>query len=180
MVQVHRPDDAADVGLLNERRSPGHRRLIYGEFLELQVELGLLRSLETRDEKRHRYVVEDELRTELEEILPFRLTGAQTRVLEEILADMEGPFPMLRLLQGDVGSGKTIIAALALIVAMENGLQGAFMAPTELLAEQHFRSLKPLLEPRFRIALVTGSAGRAAEVRRDLAGYNRTSHGAQQ
>ena len=169
LVQVHRPDDSADVGLLNERRSPGHRRLIYGEFLELQVELGLLRAFQIRDEKKHRYEVGDDLRTGMNEILPFRLTGSQARVLEEILADMKNPFPMLRLLQGDVGSGKTIVAALALMVAMENGLQGAFMAPTELLAEQHFRSLKHLLEPRFRLALVTGSRSRATEVRRGLA-----------
>ncbi|MGB5549255.1 MAG: ATP-dependent DNA helicase RecG [Thermoanaerobaculia bacterium] len=169
LLQVHRPDDSADVGLLNERRSPGHRRLIYGEFLELQVELGMLRSFQTRDEKRHRYEVGKGLRSKMQEALPFRLTGAQARALEEILADMESPFPMLRLLQGDVGSGKTIVAALALIVAMENGLQGAFMAPTELLAEQHFRSLRHLLEPRFRLALVTGSGNRATEVRRGLA-----------
>lgn len=169
LLQVHRPDDSADVGLLNERRSPGHCRLIYGEFLELQVELGMLRSFQTRDEKRHRYEVGKGLRSKMQEALPFRLTGAQARALEEILADMESPFPMLRLLQGDVGSGKTIVAALALIVAMENGLQGAFMAPTELLAEQHFRSLKHLLEPRFRLALVTGSGNRTTEVRRGLA-----------
>lgn len=169
LLQVHRPDDSADVGLLNERRSPGHRRLIYGEFLELQVELGMLRSFQTRDEKRHRYEVGKGLRSKMQEALPFRLTGAQARALEEILADMESPFPMLRLLQGDVGSGKTIVAALALIVAMENGLQGAFMAPTELLAEQHFRSLRNLLEPRFRLALVTGSGNRTTEVRRGLA-----------
>ncbi len=169
LLQVHWPDDAADVDLLNERRSPGHCRLIYGEFLELQVELGMLRSFQTRDEKRHRYEVGRELRSKMQEALPFRLTGAQARALEEILADMESPFPMLRLLQGDVGSGKTIVAALALIVAMENGLQGAFMAPTELLAEQHFRSLRHLLEPRFRLALVTGSGNRPTEVRRGLA-----------
>ena len=169
LLQVHRPDDSADVGLLNERRSPGHRRLIYGEFLELQVELGMLRSFQTRDEKRHRYEVGKGLRSKMQAALPFRLTGAQARALEEILADMESPFPMLRLLQGDVGSGKTIVAALALIVAMENGLQGAFMAPTELLAEQHFRSLRNLLEPRFRLALVTGSGNRTTEVRRGLA-----------
>jgi ATP-dependent DNA helicase RecG len=169
LVQVHQPDDLADVGLLNERRSAGHRRLIYGEFLELQVELGLLRSFEIRNEKKHRYEVGEGLRSGMLEALPFRLTGAQGRALEEILADMVSPFPMLRLLQGDVGSGKTIVAALALIVAMEHGLQGAFMAPTELLAEQHFRTLKQLLEPRFRLALVTGSGGRTAEIRRGLA-----------
>ncbi len=169
LVRVHRPEDSADVEQLNERRSPAHRRLIYGEFLELQAELGLLRSLETRDEKRHRYTGGKRAHVEVQENLPFHLTGAQQRALDEILADLESPFPMLRLLQGDVGSGKTIVAVLALIVAMRNGFQGAFMAPTELLAAQHFRTLSRLLAPSFRLSLVTGSASRPEEVRRGLA-----------
>lgn len=168
LMQVHQPDDAADVSLLNERRSPAHRRLIYGEFLELQVELALLRSLETREEKGHRYEVGKGLRSLMQEVLPFRLTGAQEQALQEILEDLKRPFPMLRLLQGDVGSGKTIVAAMALIAAMENGMQGAFMAPTELLAAQHFRTLRQLLEPRFRMALLTGSGAEASAVRRGL------------
>jgi ATP-dependent DNA helicase RecG len=169
VVQVHRPDDSVDVGLLNERRSPGHLRLIYGELLELQVELSLLRDFETRNEKSHRYAIEEGSRRFMQEVLPFELTGAQKRVLQEILRDMESPYPMLRLLQGDVGSGKTVVAALALVVAMQNGLQAAFMAPTELLAEQHFRTLKRLLEPRFQLALLTGSEAGSAAVRRGLA-----------
>ena len=169
VVQVHRPDDSVNVGLLNERRSPGHLRLIYGELLELQVELSLLRDFETRHEKSHRYVDEEGPRKIMQEVLPFELTGAQKRVLQEILEDMESPYPMLRLLQGDVGSGKTIVAAQALVVAMQNGLQAAFMAPTELLAEQHFRTLKRLLEPRFHLALLTGSEVGSAVVRRGLA-----------
>jgi ATP-dependent DNA helicase RecG len=169
LMQVHQPEDGADVSLLNERRSPAHRRLIYGEFLELQVELALLRSLETRKKKGHRYEVGKAIHKLMQEVLPFRLTGAQERALREILEDLERPFPMLRLLQGDVGSGKTIVAALALIAAMESGMQGAFMAPTELLAAQHFRTLRRLLEPRFRIALLTGSGADASAVRRGLA-----------
>ena len=168
LIQVHQPDDAADVSLLNERRSPAHRRLIYGEFLELQVELALLRSLETREEKGHRYEVGKGLQSLMREVLPFRLTDAQEQALQEILEDLTRPFPMLRLLQGDVGSGKTIVAAMALIAAMENGMQGAFMAPTELLAAQHFRTLRQLLEPRFRLALLTGSGAEASAVRRGL------------
>lgn len=168
LTQVHQPDDAADVSLLNERRSPAHRRLIYGEFLELQVELALLRSLETREEKGHRYEVGKGLQSLMREVLPFRLTDAQEQALQEILEDLTRPFPMLRLLQGDVGSGKTIVAAMALIAAMENGMQGAFMAPTELLAAQHFRTLRQLLEPRFRLALLTGSGAEASVVRRGL------------
>jgi ATP-dependent DNA helicase RecG len=169
LAELHQPGDAADVGLLNERRSGAHQRLIYGEFLELQIELGLLRAYETRDQKGHTYRIGQSLRQLMQAVLPFRLTAAQQRVVEEIVADLESPYPMLRLLQGDVGSGKTIVAALALIAAMENGLQGAFMAPTELLAAQHFRTLKHLLGPRFRLALVTGSEGRSEEVRSALA-----------
>jgi ATP-dependent DNA helicase RecG len=169
LAELHQPGDAADVGLLNERRSGAHQRLIYGEFLELQIELGLLRAYETRDQKGHTYRIGQSLRQLMQAVLPFRLTAAQQRVVEEIVADLESPYPMLRLLQGDVGSGKTIVAALALIAAMENGLQGAFMAPTELLAAQHFRTLKHLLGPRFRLALVTGSEGRSEEARSALA-----------
>ena len=165
---LHQPDESVDVQLLNERRSPFHRRLIYGEFLELQVELAMLRSLETRAEKRHRYEMGEGLRNSMQAVLPFPLTGSQRRALEEILDDLQTPFPMLRLLQGDVGSGKTIVAAMALIAAMENGLQGAFMAPTELLAAQHFRTLQRLLGRRFRLALLTGSGAGGAEVRRGL------------
>src|SRR6202035_1429249 len=97
------------------------------------------------------------------------LTAAQKRVLREIAADLESPWPMLRLLQGDVGSGKTIVAALALVIALENGLQGVFMAPTALLAEQHYASLRRLLGERYRIALLTGSAPDLAGARRAVA-----------
>ena len=102
-------------------------------------------------------------------VLPFRLTAAQKRALGEIVADLGGPSPMLRLLQGDVGSGKTIVAALALVVALESGLQGAFMAPTEILAEQHFASLSRLLGDRYRLALLTGSSPDLARARERLA-----------
>jgi ATP-dependent DNA helicase RecG len=168
IVGVHQPDESADVGLLNERQSSFHRRLIYGEFLELQVELAMLRSFETRAEKSHRYRMGEGLRRSMQDVLPFTLTASQDRVLGEILDDLQTPFPMLRLLQGDVGSGKTIVAAMALIAAMENGLQAAFMAPTELLAAQHFRTLKQLLGGRFRMALLTGSGAGGAAVRRGL------------
>ena len=102
-------------------------------------------------------------------VLPFRLTAAQKRVLREIVDDLRRPTPMLRLLQGDVGSGKTIVAALALVVAMESGLQGAFMAPTELLAEQHHANLARLLGGRYRVGLFTGSVPDLDRLRRELA-----------
>ncbi|HPK66199.1 MAG TPA: DEAD/DEAH box helicase, partial [Thermoanaerobaculia bacterium] len=109
------------------------------------------------ERKPHRYRIDDEVRAAARAALPFRLTGAQKRVLREIVIDLARPEPMLRLLQGDVGSGKTIVAALALVVAVESGLQGAFMAPTELLAEQHFANLSRLLGNRYRLALLSSS-----------------------
>ena len=128
-----------------------------------------MRSYEIREDKQHRYELTDSVRSAMREILPFQLTDAQEKVLTQIVADLESPHPMLRLLQGDVGSGKTIVAALALVAAMESGLQGAFMAPTELLAEQHFRTLQRLLARRFELALMTGSAVGAGNLRAALA-----------
>jgi ATP-dependent DNA helicase RecG len=166
---LHAPPDSEDVFLLNSRRSPYHQRLIYGEFFELQLELALLRATESRERKGHSYTIDDRVRALAREVLPFKLTGAQKKALREIADELRGPYPMLRLLQGDVGSGKTIVAALAHLLAIESGLQGAFMAPTEILAEQHFANLQRLLGSRYRIALFTGSAGPSAADRRALA-----------
>jgi ATP-dependent DNA helicase RecG len=166
---LHHPEAGADVEALNERRTPAHRRLIYGELLELQVALALLRLREQGEPRTRRYRTGPRLRKALAEIPPFPLTGAQERALAEILADLAGPHPMLRLLQGDVGSGKTIVAALALAAALESGHQGAFMAPTELLAEQHHASLARLLGDRHRTVLLTGSSPEAARRRAALA-----------
>jgi ATP-dependent DNA helicase RecG len=166
---LHRPDAAGvigggDVEALNRRRSPAHLRVIYGELLEIQLALALLRSRATARPKPLRPRVDEGLLGELSRLVPFPLTSAQERVLREIAADLAGPRPMLRLLQGDVGSGKTAVAALALGVILANGFQGAFMAPTELLAEQHFASLQRLLGTRWRLGLFTGTTGRSAEV----------------
>jgi len=95
--------------------------------------------------KPHRYRVDDAVRARAREVLPFKLTAAQKRVLGELAADLQRPQPMRRLLQGDVGSGKTVIAAMLLLIAAESRLQAAFLAPTELLAEQHFTTLSRLL-----------------------------------
>jgi ATP-dependent DNA helicase RecG len=165
---LHAPGEDEDVEALNARRSAYHARLIYGEFLELQLELALLRRHEVREPKGHAYRVDERVRRAARDILPFRLTAAQKRVLREVVEDLGSPYPMLRLLQGDVGSGKTIVAALALVVAMESGLQGAFMAPTEILAEQHFANLERLLGRRYRLALYTGSTSGGAAGRRAL------------
>jgi ATP-dependent DNA helicase RecG len=168
LAALHAPGEGEDLALLNGRRSPAHLRLIYGEFLELQLELALLRERAVRIARGHSYRI-DAARRAAREILPFRLTGAQKRALREIAADLESPWPMLRLLQGDVGSGKTIVAVLALVIALESGLQGAFMAPTELLAEQHYANLERLLGSRYRVALLTGGAPDLAAQRRALA-----------
>jgi ATP-dependent DNA helicase RecG len=164
---LHHPGADADVEILNRRSSPAHLRLIYGELFELQIRLALVREREKGEPRSRRYRIDARLRKILWEIPPFPLTGAQEKVVEEILADLEASHPMRRLLQGDVGSGKTIVAAMALAAAMESGFQGAFMAPTELLAEQHYANLERLLGARYRLVLLTGSAAEA-DRRRDL------------
>ncbi|MFL6194050.1 MAG: ATP-dependent DNA helicase RecG [Thermoanaerobaculia bacterium] len=169
---LHHPaaDTAAGaLEALNGRRSPAHLRLIYGELLELQVALALLRRREESEPRRHQYRLGPGPRKAIAGIPPFPLTGAQQRVIGEILADLESPHPMHRLLQGDVGSGKTIVAALALAAALESGFQAAFMAPTELLAEQHAANLKSLLGDRYRMVLLTGSAAEAGRLRAAIA-----------
>jgi ATP-dependent DNA helicase RecG len=167
--ELHRPAVDADLEVLNGHATAAHARLCYGEFLELQLELGYLRGFEMQVAKRHCYVQDERTRHVLLEILPFRLTAAQRQALKEISTDLGRPHAMLRLLQGDVGSGKTIVAVLALVMALESGLQGAFMAPTELLAEQHFRSLELLLGGRYRLALLSRSVGDSSGVRRAIA-----------
>ena len=118
-------------------------------------------------------IITDEMRESARKVLPFRLTGDQKKVIAEIVGDMKRPHPMNRLLQGDVGSGKTIVALMAALVAMENGFQVAFMAPTEILAEQHYINIRRLLESsRFRMALLTGTtpAKKRRETQAELAG----------
>jgi ATP-dependent DNA helicase RecG len=165
---LHRPP-GGDPGLLNERSSPAWRRVIYGELLDLQLALALLRALEEAAPRSRTYRLDRRLRKAVGEVPPFPLTRAQKRAFEEILSDLREARPMLRLLQGDVGSGKTIVAALALATALENGYQGAFMAPTEILAGQHYASLRVLLGDRYRIGLLTSGAREAERLRADLA-----------
>jgi ATP-dependent DNA helicase RecG len=167
--EIHDPSPQSDVEQLNRRGSRAHRRLVYGELLQLQVDLALLRRDAVRVPKKHRYQRDTALSRTLQDSLPFRLTGAQRRVMGEIRRDLEAPYPMMRLLQGDVGSGKTVVAALSLALAIENGLQGTLMAPTEILAEQHCQSFRRLLGDRYRIALLTGSTPETETKRRWLA-----------
>lgn len=154
-----------------EEAGAAHLRLAFDELLVLQ--LGVLwrkKALETID-KGFRYAGDPALLRRFVERLPYALTGAQRRVIDEIAADLSHPKPMNRLLQGDVGSGKTVVAAAALWLCVGGGYQGALMAPTEILAEQHFLTFRRLLEPLgVRIGLITGAAGRRerAQVREAL------------
>jgi len=143
---VHFPPPEAQLDLLNEFRSPAHRRLIFEEFFFYELSVALQRKQAERRPGIAFRVREPKIREALKRILPFKPTNAQKRVLAEIAGDLERPAPMNRLLQGDVGSGKTIVAFEAAAIVMENGYQVALMAPTEILASQHYLSARRILE----------------------------------
>ncbi|MCP4202995.1 MAG: ATP-dependent DNA helicase RecG [bacterium] len=165
--ELHRPARDGAVEELNARESRAHCRLVYGELLRLQTELALARSGVRSLEKSHGYADLTGVRARVAGHLPFCLTASQDRVLDEIIADLDRRSPMMRLLQGDVGSGKTVVAGVAMAAAAESGLQAALMAPTELLAEQHHASLSSLLGDRYGLRLLTSSAA-TREAREDL------------
>jgi ATP-dependent DNA helicase RecG len=157
--EAHFPPEGTPFLQLQSAATPAHRRLIFEElfFLELGLELKRRRM---RERAGISFATTDKVREALREVLPFHPTTAQKRALGEIVADMRAPSPMRRLLQGDVGSGKTIVALQAMLVALENGYQAALMAPTEILATQHYLAVRKLLERssrRYQIALLTGS-----------------------
>ena len=173
LLDVHFPPAGTPIETLNAFRSPAQRRLIFEEFFLFQLGLVLRRRQFDAERKPRSVVVNDDIRESARRVLPFRLTGDQKKAIAEIVEDMKRPQPMNRLLQGDVGSGKTIVALMAALVAMENGFQVAFMAPTEILAEQHFITIRRLLEAsKFRIALLTGAtpAKRRREIQAELSG----------
>jgi ATP-dependent DNA helicase RecG len=154
---MHFPPPDSDLRLLNAFRSPAQFRLIFEEFFWLECGL-LARRGKAREQLGIAFELNDRVREQIKTMLPFKPTGAQKRVLAEIAHDMAAPRPMHRLLQGDVGSGKTIVAAEAAIIAIENGYQVAVLAPTEILAAQHFLYLKPLLAKLgYVVAPLTGS-----------------------
>jgi ATP-dependent DNA helicase RecG len=158
---AHFPPAEEDVEKLNSFRSPAHMRLIFEEFFAYQLAMALRRMSDHRQTGLALRVREDRIRNALKKILPFRPTAAQKRVLAEIVADLERPYPMHRLLEGDVGSGKTIVALEAATIAIENGCQVALMAPTEILAVQHFLSARRIFEPAgYRVDLITGGRTR--------------------
>ena len=169
--QVHWPEAETNFSDLEASRTPAHQRLIFEElfFLELGLEL---KRRKARLEPGIGFEINDEVRSALKRMLPFHPTRAQKQVMKEIAEDMARAAPMRRLLQGDVGSGKTIVAFEAATVAMENGYQVAMMAPTEILATQHYFTARRILEPAgYRIVLLTGSleAGRKQAIRGHLA-----------
>ncbi|MDI9613420.1 MAG: ATP-dependent DNA helicase RecG [Acidobacteriota bacterium] len=157
--RFRRPEERdRELARYNSGSSPAHKRMIFEELFNLQVAIRMVREGRVRQVKEHTIRLDDRVRTALKKILPFHPTEAQKRALGEIAADLGSPHPMRRLLQGDVGSGKTIVAAQAAVIAVENGYQAAVMAPTEILAEQHFYSFRRLLEPLgYRIDLFKGS-----------------------
>jgi ATP-dependent DNA helicase RecG len=159
LAQAHFPPEGTSQIALMEARTPALRRLIFEElfFLELGLEL--------KRQRGHKqpgigFATNDQVRAAIREVLPFHPTAAQKRALGEIVADMREPHPMRRLLQGDVGSGKTIVALQAMLVAIENGYQAAMMAPTEILATQHYLAARKLLAKSskdYKVVLLTGS-----------------------
>jgi len=155
IVQTHFPEPSESLDALNTFRSPAQQRLIFEEFFLYQLSLGLDRRATRKENAIAFRVREDPIREALKRILPFKPTEAQKRVLAEIVADLEKPAPMNRLLQGDVGSGKTIIALQAAVIAIENSTQAALMAPTEILAVQHFLSARRILgKAGYRVELL--------------------------
>jgi ATP-dependent DNA helicase RecG len=167
---VHFPEAGTPMTELMSAATPGHRRLIFEELFYLELGLELKRR-RMREREGTAFVTNVKVREAIKQVLPFHPTAAQKRVLGEIADDMRRPQPMRRLLQGDVGSGKTIVAMQAALVAIENGYQTALMAPTEILATQHYLSarklLRDVLSPRtgkpYRVTLLTGSLDEAAK-----------------
>lgn len=151
---IHFPEDF-------EALEKARRRLIYDELFFL--ELGLLRFKKDRQviEKEHRYIADSSISASFEQHLPFALTRAQKKVMEEITGDLFTTRPMCRLVQGDVGSGKTVVAAFAILAAVSSGFQGSVMAPTEILAEQHHKKFRELLAPlNIEVGILIGSLSR--------------------
>ncbi len=175
--QAHFPGSDTPIDQLNNFMTPAQRRLVFEDFFVFQTGLALRRHENAQVRKRLVCAVDDRIRQRAREVLPFKLTMGQRDALAEIVADMQKSWPMQRLLQGDVGAGKTIVAVMAAVVAMENGFQVAVMAPTEILAEQHYRTIVKLLDlsrrseakaegKPYRVALLSGRV--TAATRRDL------------
>ena len=147
LARVHFPASDISLDLLNQGRSDAHRRLVFDEFLLLQLGLGLKRKEVSEEPKGMAFRIDGPLLKGFLADLPYELTGGQKTVLEEIKRDMSRSYPMNRLLQGDVGCGKTVVALASMMIAADNGFQAALMAPTEILAEQHFLTIREWIRP---------------------------------
>ncbi|MGC2553108.1 MAG: ATP-dependent DNA helicase RecG [Candidatus Sulfotelmatobacter sp.] len=172
--KVHWPEAGESFEDLQSSRTPAHIRLIFEELFFIELGLEMKRQ-QLKTETGIAFRLDDRVRQAIKKILPFHPTAAQKRVLKEIADDMQKPYPMRRLLQGDVGSGKTIVSFQAAIIAIENGYQVALMAPTEILAQQHYFSARRILENAgYRIVLLTGSleVDRKREIRRHISQGN--------
>ncbi|MGE3177218.1 MAG: ATP-dependent DNA helicase RecG [Vicinamibacterales bacterium] len=173
LLAIHFPPSDVSADALNAYATPAQQRLLFEEAYAFQLGLLARRKHASLEAKAAPIRVDDRIRASARAVLPFKLTPGQRQALKEIVDDLQRPQPMNRLLQGDVGAGKTIVALLSALVVIENGLQVAFMAPTEILAEQHFLNISRLLgKARFRVALLTG-AMRAAGRREALAAIAR-------
>jgi ATP-dependent DNA helicase RecG len=164
--QIHFPPEESTLADYESARSPAHRRLIFEELFWLALGLMMKRGKRIKESKGASIRIDESIKRRIASVLPFKLTEAQRRVVKELFRDMKSDAPMNRLLQGDVGSGKTIVALIAMLTAMENGYQTALMVPTEILAEQHARNIKRMLaKSPYRIELLIGSI-KSAEKRR--------------
>jgi ATP-dependent DNA helicase RecG len=177
LIHTHFPAPGESLDALNAYRSPAQQQLIFEEFFLYQLSLALDRQATRKENAIAFRVREDAVREALKRILPFKPTAAQKRVLAEIAGDLEKPAPMNRLLQGDVGSGKTIIALQAAVIAIENRTQAVLMAPTEILAVQHFLSARRILSGGgYKVELLVSgmkSAEKAATLERIRSGEAR-------
>jgi ATP-dependent DNA helicase RecG len=162
---IHRPPPGADLEALAARTHPAWQRIKFDELLAQQLSMRFAHK--GRQARRALALrLDGPLVTRFLKELPFRLTGAQSRAMEDVMRDLARPHPMQRLLQGDVGSGKTIVAAIACLAAVDSGAQAAVMAPTELLSEQHFRKFMEWLQPLgVNVAWLHGGLGRAEKRR---------------
>jgi ATP-dependent DNA helicase RecG len=164
--EIHFPSPDASMLDYELSKSQAHLRMIFEDFFWVAFAIGLKRGQRVKELKDAPLRIDKKVKDVISSVMPFKLTRAQRSVTAQIFNDMKSTAPMNRLLQGDVGSGKTIVAVISMLAAMENGLQTALMAPTEILAEQHARSIKRLLaKTPYRVELLTGSL-RAAEKRR--------------
>jgi ATP-dependent DNA helicase RecG len=163
--QIHFPPAEVSMADYEQSKSPAHLRMIFEDFFWVTFAIGLKRGQREKEIKAAPLRIDKTVKTHIASVMPFKLTNAQVKVTKQIFNDMQSSAPMNRLLQGDVGSGKTIVALVAMMAAMENNLQTALMAPTEILAEQHARNIKRLLaKTPYRVELLTGSL-RASEKR---------------